>query len=145
MAAERKAEAIWEHDLLHGQGRVTVGSGALQPFPVTWASRSEQSDGKTSPEELLAAAHASCFAMALSGALGRMQMPPDSLHVTAKATFDKVGEGWKVTQITLDVVGKVPKITAAQFEEAAQAASKNCPISQALQNNVPIRATTRLA
>jgi osmotically inducible protein OsmC len=144
MAAIRTAEAEWSGDLLRGQGTVKGASGALPQLAVSWAARTEQPGGKTSPEELLAAANASCFSMALSGALGRMQKPPENLHVTAQATFDKVGEGWKVVSMNLSVTGKVPGITAQQFEEAAKTAGKNCPISQALQNNVAIQVTAKL-
>lgn len=92
----------------------------------------------TTPEELLAAAHASCFSMALSAGLGRMQKTPERLDVSATATFDKVGEGWKVTTMELTVVGKVPGISAAEFESAAKAASEGCPISGALKGNVVV-------
>lgn len=144
MAAKRSAEVTWDHDLLHGEGHVRVDSGALPEFPVTWVARSEQSGGKTSPEELLAAAHASCLAMALSAGLARAQTPPDQLKVRATATFDKVGDAWRVTQMDIAVAGKVPKITAAQFESAVKSAAENCPISQALKNNVAVHATAQL-
>ena len=144
MAAIRSAEVTWEHDLVHGQGHVRVDSGALPEFPVTWASRAEQSAGKTSPEELLAAAHASCLAMALSAGLARAQTPPDQLKVRATATFDKVGDAWRVTTMEISVLGKVPKSTGPQFEQAVKSAVENCPISQALKNNVTVRASARL-
>jgi osmotically inducible protein OsmC len=144
MATKRRAQAVWEHDLAKGSGRVTMDSGALPEFPVTWASRAEAPAGKTSPEELLAAAHASCYAMALSAGLGRVGHPPEKLNVSATATFDKVGDAWKVTTMELEVVGKVPGIDAAGFQDAAQKASVGCPISQALHNNVAVRLTARL-
>jgi lipoyl-dependent peroxiredoxin len=144
MAAKRTAEAIWEHDLLHGSGTVKGTSGALPSLSVSWSSRTEASAGKTSPEELLAAAHAACYSMALSAGLGRMQKPPERLDVTATATFDKVGEGWKVTTMELDVVGKVPGISAAEFESAAQAAGQGCPISGALKGNVAVTVRAKL-
>jgi len=92
MAAKRTAQAVWEGDLLRGHGTVKGTSGALGEVGVSWGSRTEAPAGKTSPEELLAAAHASCFSMALSGGLGRMQKPPLRLAVSATATFDKVGD-----------------------------------------------------
>jgi osmotically inducible protein OsmC len=139
MPAVRKAEATWEHDLLKGHGSVTVESGALPEFPVTWAARTEQSGGKTSPEELLAAAHAACFSMAFSAALARNRTPPDRLSVSAACTFDKVGEGWKVTKMDLEVTGTVPGLDAAKFQELAHGAKDGCPISNALKGNVEIR------
>jgi osmotically inducible protein OsmC len=144
MAAKRSAQAVWEHDLLKGQGWFTVDSGAIPRSPVTWAARTEGPGGKTSPEELLAAAHASCFAMAFSAGLGRMGKPPEKLTVRATATFDKVGEGWKVTTMELQVTGKVPGLDAAAFEEAARKAEGGCPISNAIRNNVEIRVTAKL-
>lgn len=145
MAAKRTAIAVWEHDLIHGQGTVKGTSGALGEVPVSWASRTEAPGGKTSPEELLAAAHASCYSMALSAGLGRMQKPPEKLTVSATATFDKVGDGWKVTTMDLEVTGKVPGISAAEFEQAAKAAGQGCPISGALKGNVAITVHAKLA
>ncbi|MGI0132167.1 MAG: OsmC family peroxiredoxin [Thermoplasmata archaeon] len=144
MPAKRKATAVWEHDLVKGSGTVQGASGAIPILPVTWVARTEQSGGKTSPEELLAAAHASCFAMAFSATLGRDQHPPEKLTVTAEATFDKVGEAWKVTTMDLEVVGKVPGIDAAKFSELAATAEKGCPISNAIRNNVDVRVHARL-
>jgi lipoyl-dependent peroxiredoxin len=144
MAAKRTAEAVWENDLLHGSGTVKGTSGALPSLAVSWSARTEASGGKTSPEELLAAAHAACYSMALSAGLGRMQKPPERLNVSATATFDKVGEGWKVTTMELDVVGKVPGLSAAEFESAAQAAGQGCPISGALKGNVAVTVRARL-
>jgi len=112
---------------------------------VTWGSRTEASEGKTSPEELLAAAHAACFSMALSAGLGRMQKPPKQLNVSATVTFDKVGEAWKVTTSEVTVVGTVPGITAEEFEKAAQGAGQNCPISAALKGNVAVTVHAKLA
>ena len=145
MAVHRSAKAVWEHDLAKGSGRVGGTSGALPEVPVSWAARTEASSGgKTSPEELLAAAHASCYSMALSAALGRGGTPPERLQITADATFDKVGDAWTVTTMKLTVVGKVPSITAAKFEEAAKAAAETCPISRALKGNVRIEHEARL-
>jgi lipoyl-dependent peroxiredoxin len=144
MVATRTAEAVWEHDLMSGSGRVKGTSGALPEVAVSWASRTEAPGGKTSPEELLAAAHASCFSMALSAGLGRMQKPPERLQVKATATFDKVGDAWRVTKMELVVSGKVPGISEADFEKAAQAAGQGCPISAALKGNVPVSVQAKL-
>ncbi len=144
MTMKSTAEAVWEHDLLKGSGRVRFKSGAAPELPVSWASRTEASNGKTSPEELLAAAHAACYSMAFSAGLGRNGTPPDRLTVQAVATFDKVGDGWKVTTMELSVQGQVPKITREKFEELAKAAKDGCPISGALKGNVDIRLTTQL-
>src|SRR5690348_11817396 len=110
MAAVRQASVAWSGDLATGKGNVSAASsGAFNNLEVSWARRSEaDAQGKTSPEELLAAAHASCFAMALSNGLGRAQAKPESLNVTATVTFDKVGDGFKVVSSALEVRGRVP-------------------------------------
>jgi osmotically inducible protein OsmC len=105
---------------------------------VSWAARTESSDGKTSPEELLAAAHAACFAMALSGALGRAGTPPERLDVTAEVTFDKLDAGWRVVSSALTVHGVVPGMSVADFVDAAEATKDGCPISVALTGNVAL-------
>jgi osmotically inducible protein OsmC len=145
MAAKRSAEVVWENDLMKGSGTITkVGSGALSDLPVTWASRTEQPGGKTSPEELLAAAHASCYAMAFSAALGRNNTPPERLRVHAESTFDRVGQGFKVTTMELSVSGKVPGLDEQKFREIAESAENGCPISNALRNNVEIKLNVTL-
>jgi lipoyl-dependent peroxiredoxin len=145
MAAERTARAVWQGNLVNGNGEVsTESTSVLVNTPVTWAARTEAPDGKTSPEELLAAAHAACFCMALSGALDKAGTPPERLETTATATFDEVGEGWKVTTMVLQVKGKVPGVDAAAFQEAARGAGEGCPISGALKGNVDIRVTAEL-
>ncbi len=144
MAAKRTAQAVWEGDLASGHGTVRGTGGALHEVPVSWKARTEGLGGQTSPEELLAAAHASCYCMALSAALGRMQKPPQRLDVSATATFDKVGDGWKVTTMELSVVGKVPGLSPADFEKAAKGAGEGCPISGALKGNVAISVTASL-
>jgi osmotically inducible protein OsmC len=138
MTAKRTATTVWEHDLAKGHGHVEGKSGGLPNTEVTWASRTEGSNGKTSPEELLAAAHSSCYSMAFSAGLGRAGTPPERLKVEATVTFDKVGEAWKVTTSELVVTGKVPGITAEKFAELANAAKDGCPISGAIRNNVAI-------
>jgi osmotically inducible protein OsmC len=130
--AERTANVTWIGDLGHGSGTVTVDSGALPEFPVTWASRTERSDGKTSPEELIAAAHASCYSMALSHALSEAGTPPMSLAVSATATLDMTDAGLRIITMDLDVKGKVAGIDAAAFAEAAEGARTGCPVSNAL-------------
>jgi osmotically inducible protein OsmC len=139
MTAIRRAEASWAGDLLTGRGTVTAAtSGAFRDLPVTWAARTEASDGRTSPEELIAAAHASCFEMALSGALARGGTPPEHLAVTATVTFDKTDAGWRVVSSALTVVGRVPGLDADGFRAAAEATRDGCPVSVALQGNVAL-------
>jgi lipoyl-dependent peroxiredoxin len=131
MAAERYASVTWTGDLMSGSGTIDeVGSGAFGPLDVSWAARSEEaSGGKTSPEELIAAAHASCFSMALSGALAKAGNPPERLRASATVTFVP---GTGITKIVLTVRGSVPGLDADGFREAAEGAKKNCPVSQAL-------------
>jgi lipoyl-dependent peroxiredoxin len=140
MAAVRQANVTWRGDLATGKGNVSAAtSGAFQQLEVSWARRTEaQAEGKTSPEELLAAAHASCYAMALSFGLGNAGTPPESLNVTATVTFDRVGGGFKVVSSELEVRGRVPSADDAAFQKAAEAAKDGCPISQALKGNVDL-------
>jgi osmotically inducible protein OsmC len=132
--AERTATTTWEGDLREGRGTVTVTSGAVGDFPVTWASRTERSEGKTSPEELIAAAHASCYAMAFSGGIAKAGGTPQSLDVTADVDFgpDKERGGFMITGIKLTVRGRAEGLDAAGFEKAAQEAKVGCPVSKAL-------------
>jgi osmotically inducible protein OsmC len=130
--AERSAQTTWKGGLAKGDGTTTSGSGALGELPVTWASRTERSEGKTSPEELIAAAHASCFSMALSHELSQGGNEPAQLDVTAVVTLDRVNDAPTVTRSALTVTGRVPGIDAAAFEAAAQAAGSGCPISRLL-------------
>ena len=137
MAGTRTATVTWNGTLLEGEGTVSAGSSELfTDLPVSWPSRTEGPGGQTSPEELLAAAHAACFAMALSGGLARAGTPPDHVHISATVTFDKVGDAWTVTRSELDVVGTVPGLDEAAFAAAAEEARMNCPISRALAGNV---------
>jgi osmotically inducible protein OsmC len=139
MAAVRHAEVVWNGDLTSGSGMITyVSSGAFTRLPVSWASRTEAHDGRTSPEELLAAAHAACFSMALSAGLGRAGTPPTRLDVKAVVTFDKTDAGWKVVSSALRVRGVVPGATPEAFTAAAEAAKDGCPISGALKGNVAL-------
>ena len=145
MAATRTATVTWTGTLAEGSGTVTAGSSELFiDLPVSWASRTEGVDDRTAPEELLAAAHASCFAMALSGHLVRAGTPPDHLHVSATVTFDRVDEKWTITTSELDVVGVVPGIDEAAFDLAAEGAKDGCPISRAIAGNVEISVSSTL-
>jgi lipoyl-dependent peroxiredoxin len=130
--AERTATSQWEGDLARGNGVLNGASGALNDLAVTWASRTQRSDGKTSPEELIAAAHASCFSMALANELTQGGNPPERLEVSAKVTLDQRDESPTVTTSELTVSGRVPGIDESAFEQAAESARANCPISRAL-------------
>lgn len=139
MTTTRTATVTWAGSLAEGSGTVSAGSsGLFTDLPVSWASRTESPDGRTSPEELLAAAHASCFAMALSAGLARGGTPPEHMHVSATVTFEKVGEAWTVTRSQLEVVGTVPGLDEAGFDAAARAAKEGCPISRALASSVEV-------
>jgi lipoyl-dependent peroxiredoxin len=139
MAAIRTAEVVWDGDLMAGSGLIQyVSSGAFSRMPVTWASRTEAHEGRTSPEELIAAAHASCYAMAFSGSLGRNGTPPTRLSVSAAVTFDKTDAGWRVVSSALTVKGVVPGLDAETFASLAEAAKDGCPVSQALKGNVAL-------
>jgi osmotically inducible protein OsmC len=143
--ADRRAETNWEGPLIGGSGEVELMSSGGGSFPVTWASRVESPDGRTSPEELLAAAHASCYAMAFSAALARGGTPPERLHVTATVSINpKEGGGIKVTDSRLEVTGVVPGLDQAGFQEAAERGEQGCPISNAIRNNVNITVTATL-
>jgi osmotically inducible protein OsmC len=139
MKAVRTATVTWQGDLNEGTGTVSAASSeTFQDLPVSWTARTEEPDGKTSPEELLAAAHASCYAMALSGDLGRAGTPPEHLHVEAQVTFEKLEAGWTVVSSALTVLGHVPGATHDSFKEAAESAKDGCPISRALAGNVAL-------
>lgn len=129
MAATRTARAHWEGTLIEGAGQVTLESSGVGTFDVTWASRAEAANGKTSPEELLGAAHATCYSMSLSLALTKAGTPPTALDTSADVTFQP---GTGITGIVLKVSGTVPGITAEAFAEAAEGAKTACPVSQAL-------------
>ena len=129
MATTRNATTTWQGTLLEGSGRVELQSSGVGTFDVSWPSRAEEPNGKTSPEELIAAAHSSCFSMAFSSGLTKAGTPPDTLETTAAVTFQP-GEG--ITGIHLTVRGTVPGISADDFVAAAEAAKEGCPVSQAL-------------
>ncbi len=143
--ADRRAETTWEGPLLEGTGTLGLISSKAASLPVTWASRVESPDGRTSPEELLAAAHASCYAMAFSATLGRGGTPPERLHVTAVVSLNpKDGGGFEVTDSSLEVRGVVPGLDAAAFQELADTAEKGCPISNSIRGNVTITVSATL-
>jgi lipoyl-dependent peroxiredoxin len=129
MATTRRATTNWEGSLMEGAGRVTLESSGLGTYDVTWASRAEDPNGRTSPEELIAAAHSSCFSMALSNGLAKAGNPPEKLETTADVTFQP-GEG--ITGVHITVRGTVPGMSADEFTEAAEGAKANCPVSKAL-------------
>jgi lipoyl-dependent peroxiredoxin len=140
MAAVRRADVTWSGDLPSGKGDVSATtSGAFKQLEVSWPRRSEpDANGVTSPEELLAAAHAACYAMAFSAGLGRAGSPPESLNVSATVTFDRADGGFKVVSSALEVQGHVPGIDEDTFLKAAEAAKDGCPISGALKGNVEL-------
>jgi len=144
MAATRRATSTWNGNLTEGQGTVSAKSGAFKDLAVNWNARTEGSDTVTSPEELLAAAEAACFAMALSSDLNKAGHNPQQIQASAACTFDKVGDKWTVTTMVLDVVGRVPGIDQAEFERVANGTRTGCPVSRALANNVDIRVNARL-
>jgi osmotically inducible protein OsmC len=129
VATKRLAHTVWQGDLLKGSGVVSFDSSGIPDQQVTWASRAEQANGRTSPEELIGAAHSSCFSMALSHALAGAGTPPTRLETRAEVTFQP-GEG--ITGIHLSVRGEVPGLDEQGFVAAAEEAKKNCPVSQAL-------------
>ncbi|MFE5022060.1 OsmC family peroxiredoxin [Streptomyces sp. NPDC056656] len=141
MATTRSAHTVWEGDLLKGSGVVTFDSSGIGEQAVSWPSRAEKANGKTSPEELIAAAHSSCFSMALSNGLATSGNPPAKLVTSADVTFQP-GEG--ITGIHLTVEGTVPGLDEAGFAAAAEDAKKNCPVSQALTGTT-ITLTAKLA
>ncbi|MFE7536627.1 OsmC family protein [Streptomyces rhizosphaericola] len=129
MATTRQAHTVWEGNLLEGKGVVTLDSSGIGEYPVSWPSRAEAANGRTSPEELIAAAHSSCFSMALSHGLAGAGTPPTKLTTSADVTFQP-GEG--ITGIHITVQGEVPGLDEAGFVKAAEEAKANCPVSQAL-------------
>ena len=135
--ALRKAEVVWDGTLAGGTGTLAIASGAFE-LPVTWASRTEQPDGKTSPEELIAAAHASCFAMALALVLGENHTPPERLTVTAACTLDEVDGAPRITTADLTVRARVPALDREALRQSVTQAASLCPVSNALRGNVEI-------
>src|SRR5919199_311095 len=143
MATERRADATWQGSLMDGSGRIeTTTSGVIGGLDVSWPSRAEEPGGKTSPEELIAAAHATCFSMALSNGLAQEGHAPERLDTSATVTFQP-GEG--ITKIALAVRGQVPGVDEDAFRQAAEAAKENCPVSKALASVPEISVDAQLA
>lgn len=143
MAAESHAQASWQGDLMSGAGTIEhVGSGTFGPLEVTWAARTGEESGKTTPEELIAAAHAACFSMALSNVLAKDGAPPERLSVSVTVTFVP---GTGITTSAIEVSGSVPGLDEDGFRAAAETAKDNCPVSKALQGNVELSVTSELA
>jgi osmotically inducible protein OsmC len=139
MATTRRAAATWSGDLNSGRGTVTAATTSVfADLPTTWASRTGEPEGVTSPEELLAAAHASCFSMACSNELAKAGTPPARLTVEVAVTADKLDTGFTVLASAITVTGDVPGATEASFREAAEKARDGCPISKALKGNVEL-------
>ncbi len=143
-AMERHADVVWEGDL-KGTGRLRVGSGAFPEQTVTFSARTESADGKTSPEEMIAAAHATCFAMAFSNTLATSGSPPERLEVSATCSLERTQGGLRITSVDLRVRGRVPGIEQPRFQELAQTAEQRCPVSNALRGNVEVRVRAELA
>ena len=141
MAAISRADAAWEGDLTSGRGRVKVESGTFSEFPIAWASRAERTHGGTSPEELIAAAHAACYSMAFSNGLSKAGHKPERLNTTAEVEFVP-GKG--ITTITLTVKGHIHGIDEAAFRKLAEEAKDGCPVSQAMKGNVELKLNAEL-
>jgi lipoyl-dependent peroxiredoxin len=145
MGVERSAKATWEGDLMGGSGEVSTESGVVQSATVKWSSRAEQADENTSPEELIAAAHATCVSMALAHGLAQGGTPAKRLESEATATFDRAGEGFRLTTMRLSISGEVDGLDEEEFRRAAEEAKENCPVSQALKGNVEVTVDAALA
>ena len=145
MAIERNAHTTWEGDLRSGSGRFDVGSGAITGQEVTFASRFEQPGGKTSPEELIAAAHATCFSMALAGGLARAGHAPTRLETDAVCTLEQTDAGFRITSMQLSVRGEVEGLDEDAFRAAAQEAEEGCPVTNALSDSIEISLEASLA
>lgn len=136
---ERSATAVWDGSLREGKGAISTQSSVLSEAPYSFVTRFENGKG-TNPEELIAAAHAGCFTMALAAQLGTMKMTPETLQTSAKVTLEKLDAGWTISRIHLDVAGKVPGISAEGFESAAASAKQNCPVSRLLKAEISMTA-----
>ena len=145
MAVERTANAVWEGDLFGGSGTVSTQSGVVDNATVKWSSRAEQADQNTSPEELIAAAHAACISMALANVLAQAGTPPQRLETEATSTFEQTGDGFRLTTMRVTMRGQVEGIDENGFREAAENAKENCPVSQALKGNVDVSVDASLA
>jgi len=138
---QRKASAMWKGGLKDGKGSLSAPGGVLNNTPYSFSTRFESAAG-TNPEELIAAAHAGCFTMALSGQLGGVNLTAESLSTTVTVSLEKLESGWTITSSHIDVVGKVPGTDAATFQKYAEAAEKGCPVSKVL--NAKITMTAKL-
>jgi osmotically inducible protein OsmC len=138
---QRKASAVWKGGLKDGKGTISAPSGVLKETQYSFSTRFENGQG-TNPEELIAAAHAGCFSMALSAQLGGANLTPESIATTVTLSLDKLDSGWAITESHIDVVGKVPGADAATFQKYAEAAEKGCPVSKVL--NAKITMTAKL-
>jgi len=138
---QRKASAVWNGGLKGGKGSISAPSGVLSNTPYSFTTRFENAPG-TNPEELIAAAHAACFSMALSAQLEGASLPPESISTNVTLSLDKLDSGWTITASHLDVVGRVPGADAATFQKYAEAAEKGCPVSKVL--NAKISMTAKL-
>ena len=136
---QRKASAVWKGGLKDGKGTVSATSGVLNNTPYSFATRFENTPG-TNPEELIAAAHAACFSMALSGQLAAANLTADNISTTATLTMEKLDSGWAITAVHLDVSARVPKADAAAFNKAAENAKSGCPVSKVLKANITMTA-----
>ncbi len=141
----RAATTVWEGELFTGKGSVSLDSQVAGPLDVSWPARAENPEGMTSPEELIAAAHASCFSMALANGLAKAGTPADRLEVTARVHFEKGETGFSITRSELTVRGTVPGADAGAFAQAAETAKTGCPVSRALKGNVEITLDAALA
>jgi osmotically inducible protein OsmC len=145
MAVERTANAVWEGDLFGGSGTVSTQSGVVDNATVKWSSRAEQADQNTSPEELIAAAHATCISMALANGLAQAGNPPERLETEATSTFEQTGDGYRMTTMRITIRGQVEGLDEDGFRQAAEDAKENCPVSQALKGNVEVSLDAGLA
>ena len=145
MAVERTANAEWQGDLMSGSGTVSTESGAVRDATIKWSSRAEAADENTSPEELIAAAHAACVSMALAHGLAQAGTPPQRIESQATSTFDQVGDGFRMTKMHLRIRGTVDGLDEDGFRKAAEDAKDNCPVSQALSDDVAVTVEAALA
>jgi osmotically inducible protein OsmC len=136
---QRKASAVWKGGLKEGKGSISAPGGVLNNTPYSFTTRFENAPG-TSPEELIAAAHAACFSMALSAQLEGAKLPPESINTNVTLTLEKLDSGWTITASHLDVVGKVPGADAATFQKFAEGAEKGCPVSKVLNAKITMAA-----
>ncbi len=143
--AERRADIYWEGELEQGSGSFTLGNWMVGELPATWSSRVDPEGGNVSPEELLASAQASCYSMALSSVLAEARVTPESVNVSTVCTLDEVEEGkFRITAIDLEVRGRIPSLSAKDFQEAVERADEICPITNALKGNVEVRLSAHL-